>query len=98
MQSNTNFCLRATVTLRHMYSCRLEEPERGANMIIAFATCQKMHLPAFVDYLDNLDDDDIDVEMTPEIADKYFGLKGTTVGFDRKQDLRKWKSMGRAIE
>lgn len=54
-----------------VYSAYLGEPERGANMIIAFATDKGLKLDAtpseVVDYLDNLDHDDMDIEMTPEM-------------------------------
>ena len=64
--SEENEALRQSVL-----SAYLEEPERGANMIIAFAADKGLKLDAtsteVVDYLDNLDDDDIDIEMTPEM-------------------------------
>ena len=84
-----------------VFSSYLEEPERGANMIIACATDKGHKLDAspseIVDYLGNLDDDDIDVEMTPEMLTSISDVKGTTVGYDRKPEERKWKSMGRAF-
>ena len=59
----------------------LEEPERGANMIIAFATDKGLKLdtsPSEVnDYLEKLDGDDIDIEMTPEMLTKVAGGKGS---------------------
>ena len=59
-------------------SAYLEEPERGANMIIAFATDKGLKLDTtpseVVDYLDSLDDD-IDIEMTPEMLASVSGGK-----------------------
>ena len=58
-------------------SAYLEEPERGANMIIAFATDKGLKLDAtsdeVIDYVTNLDEDDIDIEMTPEMLAKVAG-------------------------
>ena len=76
-----------------VFSAYLEEPERGANMIIAFATDKGLKLDAtsteVVDYLDNLDDDDdIDIEMTPEMLASVSGGKG----------LRKESKIGRFLE
>ena len=72
--SEENKALRQSV-----FSAYLEEPERGANMIIAFATDKGLKLDAtsteVVDYLDNLDDDDIDIEMTPEMLTSVSGGK-----------------------
>ena len=64
--------------LKHsVFSAYLEEPERGANMIIAFATDKGLKLDAapseIVDYLDNLNDDEIDIEMTPEMLASVSG-------------------------
>ena len=63
-----------------VFTAYLEEPERGANMIIAFATGKGLKLEAtpseVVDYLDNLDDDDMDIEMTPEMLTSISGGKG----------------------
>ncbi|QNI85066.1 hypothetical protein SynPROS71_01263 [Synechococcus sp. PROS-7-1] len=62
-----------------VFSAYLEEPERGANMIIAFATDKGLKLDAtsteVVDYLENLDDDDIDIEITPEMLTSVSGGK-----------------------
>ena len=56
-------------------------------MIIAFATDKGLKLDAtsteVVDCLDNLDDDDIDIEMTPEMLASVSGGQRTT---KRKQD------------
>ena len=66
LMSDDNADLRQKV-----FSAYLEDPERGANMIIDFATDKGFNLDAtsteVVDYLDNLDDDDMDIEMTPEM-------------------------------
>ena len=51
-------------------------------MIIAFATDKGLKLDAtpseVVDYLDNLDDDDTDIEMTPEMLTSVSGGKRTS--------------------
>ena len=64
--SEDNADLRQSV-----FSAYLEEPERGANMIIAFATDKGLKLEAtpseVVDYLESLDGEDIDIEMTPGV-------------------------------
>ena len=63
-----------------VFSAYLEEPERGAKMIIAFATDKGLKLEAtteeVVNYMDNLDDDEIDIEMTPEMLTSVAGGKG----------------------
>ena len=60
-----------------IYCAFLEEPERGANMIIAFATDKGLQLNAtpneVVDYLNSDDDDDMDIEMTPEMLANVAG-------------------------
>ena len=62
-----------------VFSAYLEEPERGANMIIAFATDKGLKLDAtpseVVEYMDTLDDEDIDIEMTPEMLTSISGGK-----------------------
>ena len=60
-----------------VFGAYLEEPERGASMIIAFATDKGLKLDAtsdeVIDYLTNLDNDDIDIEMSPEVLAKVAG-------------------------
>ena len=60
-----------------VFGTYLEEPDRGANMIIAFATDKGLKLDAtpseVVDYMDNLDDDEIDIEMTPDMLASIAG-------------------------
>ena len=77
--SEDNADLKQTV-----FSAYLEEPERGANMIIAFATDKGLKLDVtpseVVDYLDNLDDDDMDIEMTPEMLTSISGGKRANKG------------------
>ena len=77
--SEDNADLKQTV-----FSAYLEEPERGANMIIAFATDKGLKLDVtpseVVDYLDNLDDDDMDIEMTPEMLTSVSGGKSLNYG------------------
>ena len=81
--SEDNSDLRQSV-----FSAYLEEPERGANMIIAFATDKGLKLDTspseIVDYLNNLDDDDIDVEITPEMLTSISGGKAAKYKVERK--------------
>ena len=53
-----------------VFGAYLEEPERGANMIIAFATDKGLKLDAtsdeVIDYVTNLDENEIDIELSPE--------------------------------
>ena len=64
-----------------IFSVSEEEPERGAEMIITFATDKGLKLDAkadeLVDHLENIDDDE-DIELTPEIlADVAGGRRGS---------------------
>ena len=74
LMSDDNADLRQSI-----YKAFLEDTERGANMIIAFATDKGLKLDAapseVVNYMDNLDDDDIDIEMTPEMLTSVSGGK-----------------------
>ena len=83
--SEENQALRQSVL-----SAYLEEPERGANMIIAFASDKGLKLDAtsteVVDYLENLDDDDIDIEMTPEILTSVSGGKRASTVVQRASE------------
>ena len=62
-----------------VFSAYLEEPERGSNIIITFAFDKGFKLDPtpseVVDYMDNLDDEDIDIEMTPEMLTSISGGK-----------------------
>ena len=53
-----------------IFNAYQEEPERGADMIISFATDKGLKLDAtadeLVDHLESLDDDE-DIELTPEM-------------------------------
>ena len=70
--SEENSDLRQSV-----FSAYLEEPEHGAKMIIAFATDKGLKLDAapseVIDYMEKLDDDDIEIEMTPEMLASVSG-------------------------
>ena len=65
--------------LRQSVFCAyLEAPERGANLIIDFANNKGLKLDAtadeVVEYMDNLtDDEEIDIEMTPEMMASVSG-------------------------
>lgn len=60
-----------------VFRAYLEKPERGANMIIAFATDKGFKLDAtpndVIEYIDSLDDEDMDIEMTPEMLTSVAG-------------------------
>ena len=70
--SEDNADLKQTV-----FSAYLEEPERGANMIIAFATDKGLKLDAtsdeVIDYLTNLDNDEIDIEISTDMLANISG-------------------------
>ena len=78
-----------------IFSAYLEEPERDANMIIAFATDKGFKLVAtpseVVDYLENLDGEDIDIEMTPEMLASFSGGKR----FFETRTMDRWWQEGR---
>ena len=61
-----------------IFNAYQEEPERGADMIISFATDKGLKFDATVDevvnHLENLDEE-VDIEMTPEeLADVAGGF------------------------
>ena len=64
-----------------VFGAYLEKPERGANMIITFATDKGLKLDTtpseVIAYLESLDDDDIDMELTPEMLTNVSGGKGS---------------------
>ena len=71
-----------------VFSAYLEEPERGANMIIAFATDKGLKLDTspseVIDYLEKLDDEEIDIEMTPEMLASVSGGKSGRNGLPHR--------------
>ena len=71
-----------------VFGAYLEEPERGANMIIAFATDKGLKLDAtpgeVVDYMEALDEEEIDIEMTPGMLGSVSGGKAI------REDAPKW--------
>ena len=77
-----------------VFSAYLEEPESGANMIITFATDKGLKLDTtpseVIDYLESLDGDDVDIEMTPEILASVSGGTGwkKLAGAERKNPER----------
>ena len=81
--SEDNSDLRQSV-----FSAYLEEPERGANMIIAFATDKGLKLDTspseVIDYLEKLDDEEIDIEMTPEMLASVSGGKSGRNGLPHR--------------
>ena len=94
LMSEENDELRQSV-----FSAYLEEPERGANMIIAFATDKGFKLDAtsneVVDYMNALDDDDIDVELTPEILTQVSGGKGSGPNISQaERDMKRHPNPG----
>ena len=66
--------------LRQSVFCAyLEAPERGANMIIDFANNKGLKVDATADevvnYMEAMDDEEIDIEMTPEMMASVSGGK-----------------------
>ena len=75
-----------------IFNAYQEEPERGADMIISFATDKGLKLDAtadeLVDHLENLDDDE-DIELTPEmLADVAGGRRSGRVSIRRMNPRR----------
>ena len=62
--------LRASI-----YAAFLEDETRGANMIVAFAAEKGVTLSTedVVTQLNSMDDDEIDIEMTPEMLSSVAG-------------------------
>ena len=58
-----------------IYSAFLEDEQRGANMIVAFAAERDITLGVedVVTALNALDDEEIDIEMTPEMLSNVAG-------------------------
>ena len=58
-----------------IYAAFLEDEQRGANMIVAFAAEQSITLAVddVVAQLNALDDEEIDIEMTPEMLSNVAG-------------------------
>ena len=58
-----------------IYAAFLEDEQRGANMIVAFAAERdiKLEVDDVVAQLNALDDEEIDIEMTPEMLSSVSG-------------------------
>ena len=58
-----------------IYAAFLEDEQRGANMIVAFAAERNITLAVddVVAQLNALDDEEIDIEMTPEMLSNVAG-------------------------
>ena len=58
-----------------IYAAFLEDEQRGANMIVAFAAERDITIGVddVVAQLNALDDEDIDIEMTPEMLSNVAG-------------------------
>ena len=58
-----------------IYAAFLEDETRGANMIVAFAAEKGVTLSKedVVSQLNSMDDDEIDIELTPEILSSVAG-------------------------
>ena len=58
-----------------IYAAFLEDEQRGANMIVAFAAERNITLGVddVVTQLNALDDEEIDIEMTPEMLSSVSG-------------------------
>ena len=61
-----------------IYAAFLEDQTRGANMIVAFAAERDINLGVedVVAQLNALDDEDIDIELTPEMLSNVAGGEG----------------------
>ena len=61
-----------------IYAAFLEDEQRGANMIVAFAAERNITLGVddVVAQLNALDDEEIDIEMTPEMLSNVAGGEG----------------------
>ena len=61
-----------------IYAAFLEDEQRGANMIVAFAVEQNINLGVddVITALNALDDEEIDIEMTPEMLSTVAGGQG----------------------
>ena len=61
-----------------IYAAFLEDEQRGANMIVAFAAERNITLGVddVVAQLNALDDEEIDIEMTPEMLSNVAGGQG----------------------
>lgn len=62
---------------KSIFSAYLEEPQRGAHLIIAFANDKGFKLDAtaeeIVNYINALDDSDISIELSPEMLASVSG-------------------------
>ena len=60
---------------RDIYTAYLENQETGANMIVEFATDVGIKADAkeVIEYLKNIDDDELDIEMTPDMLASVSG-------------------------
>lgn len=58
-----------------IYAAFLEDEKRGANMIVAFAAEKGVTLSTedVVTQLNSMDDDEIDIELTPEVLSSVAG-------------------------
>jgi hypothetical protein len=58
-----------------IYSAFLEDEQRGANMIVSFAAEKGITLSTqdVINQLNSFDDDDVDVELTPEMLANVAG-------------------------
>ena len=58
----------------------LEDEQRGATMIVSFASDRGTELGTdeLIDYINEMDDDDWDVELTPEMLTSVAGGKACT--------------------
>ena len=73
LQDEKNQDLRNSI-----YAAFLEDQERGANMIVAFAAEQGTTLTTreVIDHLNSLDDEEIEIELTAEMLASTSGGQG----------------------
>ena len=71
LQLEENYDIRSRIYMKF-----LEDQEEGANMIIEFARVEcgiKANAKDVIHYLENFDDEEVDVEMTPEVLASLSG-------------------------
>ena len=88
--------------LEKISSVWLEDPEQGAEMIISFASDKGLKLDAtadeVVDYLEKLDDD-LDIELTPEMLANVAGGRRSGLPIQRRAPaLRKLVDPGSYLQ
>ena len=73
-----------------IYAAFLEDDERGASMIVAFAAESGVTLSTreVIDHLNSLDDEEIDVELTAEMLASAAGGRGGASAVVNAQEVK----------